>query len=162
MEGMEQTQWIERLTALFVSKVPQLDTNMDEILRKLDQALKAKVLPDQLISQLTQDLEKLIEYQLKIKDQWLSIQNPEKFKSILGVIPEYKFVNRILENKRYNNPSLNNGLYQIDLSSVDKLKKTLLSVQRYSLMNATKKQIQRLGKQNLINRQSFKQLSRRC
>ena len=101
---------------------------MDEILRKLDQALKAKVLPDQLISQLTQDLEKLIEYQLKIKDQWLSIQNPEKFKSILGVIPEYKFVNRILENKRYNNPSLNNGLYQIDLSSVDKLKKTLLSV----------------------------------
>lgn len=57
----------------------------------------------------------------------------------MGVIPEYKYVNRILDNKRYNNPSLNNGLYQIDLSSVDKLKKTLLSVQRYSLINATKK-----------------------
>lgn len=56
MESMEEAQWIERLTALFVSRVPQLDTNMDEILRKLDQALKAKVLPDQLITQLKQDL----------------------------------------------------------------------------------------------------------
>ena len=78
------------------------------------------------------------------------------------MIPDYKFVNKILENKRYNNPSLNNGLYQIDVSSVDKLKKTLLSVQRYSLINFTKKRINTLGKQNLINRASFKQLNRRC
>lgn len=63
-------------------------------------------------------------------------------------------MNRILNNKRYNNPALNNGLYQIDLESVDKLKKTLLSIQKYQLLNHTKKRIKSLAQKNLIHRAS--------
>lgn len=97
------------------------------------------------MKEIIKGLEKLIEYQHQMKNQWASLQNPKRFKSILGLLPEYKHVNYILNNKRYNNPALNNGLYQIDLQSVDKLKKTLLSIQKYQLLNHTKKRIKSLA-----------------
>lgn len=97
-----------------------------------------------------------------MKNQWASLQNPRRFKSILGLLPEYKHVNTILHNKRYNNPALNNGLYQIDAQSLDKLKKTLLSIQKYQLMEHTKTRIKSLAQKNFIHRTSKAQLTRRC
>jgi hypothetical protein len=97
------------------------------------------------MKEITDGLAKLVEYQHKMKNQWASLENPRRFKSILGLLPEYNSVNTILNNKRYNNPALNEGLYQIDLASVDKLKKTLLSIQRYQMENNTKKRIKMLG-----------------
>jgi hypothetical protein len=40
LEGMEESQWIETLNALFMSRVPQLDTNLELIFAKLTQAFK--------------------------------------------------------------------------------------------------------------------------
>lgn len=97
-----------------------------------------------------------------MKNQWASLQNPRRFKSILGLLPEYKHVNNILHNERYNNPALNNGLYQIDAQSLDKLKKTLLSIQKYQLMEHTKTKIKSLAQKNFIHRTSKAQLTSRC
>ena len=159
---MEESQWIETLNSLFMSRVPQLDTNLELIFAQISQAYKSKALAETQMNEITTGLEKLIEYQHQMKNQWASLQNPKRFKSILGLLPEYRHVNIILNNKRYNNPALNNGLYQIDLQSVDKLKKTLLSIQKYQLMNHTKKRIKSLAGKNLIHRASQAQLTRRC
>lgn len=73
MEGVEETQWIERLNFLFMSRVPKLDTNLEMILAQLVTANKSKVLPEDSIVTLTQGLDKLVEYQQKMKAQWASI-----------------------------------------------------------------------------------------
>ena len=67
MEGVEETQWIERLNVLFMSRVPQIDTNLELILAQLSEANKSKQLSDDQMANLTQGLDKLIAYQYKIK-----------------------------------------------------------------------------------------------
>ena len=62
MEGVEETQWIERLNVLFMSRVPQIDTNLELILAQLAEANKSKQLSDEQMTNLTQGLDKLIAY----------------------------------------------------------------------------------------------------
>lgn len=53
-----------------------------------------------------------------------------EFKSILGLLPQYTYINKILYNDRYHNPTLNAGLYELDLQIIHCLKKIILVVQR--------------------------------
>ena len=62
MDGVEETEWIERLNVLFMSRVPQIDTNLELILAQLAQAKNSKSLSDGQMTDLTKGLEKLVEY----------------------------------------------------------------------------------------------------
>lgn len=46
LEGMEESQWIETLNSLFMSRVPKLDTNLELIFAQIAQAYKSKVLSE--------------------------------------------------------------------------------------------------------------------
>lgn len=47
MDGVEETQWIERLNLLFMSRVPQIDSNLELIVAHLAEANKSKQLSDE-------------------------------------------------------------------------------------------------------------------
>ena len=63
LEGMEESQWIETLNSLFMSRVPKLDTNLELIFAQIAQAYKSKALSQQSMNEITTGLEKLIQYQ---------------------------------------------------------------------------------------------------
>lgn len=54
----------------------------------------------------------ILSYQLKMKECWNSFRSPMEIKSILGLIDEFKHTNSILENEKYDNPSINYAFYE--------------------------------------------------
>ena len=50
-----------------------------------------------------------------MKDGWRLLASPMEYKSILGLMPKYQHINRLLYNNRFHNPALGSGLYQLDL-----------------------------------------------
>ena len=70
----------------------------------------------------------LLIYQQKVSDMWNSIDNPYKFRTILGLFDEYKAVNKLIYEERHQNPSVTACLYQIDSETVYKVKNSLLII----------------------------------
>jgi hypothetical protein len=62
------------------------------------------------------------EYQLKMNECWNSLRSPVEVKSIMGLVEEYKYINVILDNEKFDNPSMNFALYDSDASNLDLLK----------------------------------------
>ena len=42
---------------------------------------------------------------------WRLLVSPLEYKSILGLIPKYKYINRLMYNNRISNPVLKAGIY---------------------------------------------------
>lgn len=42
-----------------------------------------------------------------------------EIKSILGLVDEFKYIAKILDNDNYDNPALNQGLYKVDQDCLD-------------------------------------------
>ena len=59
---------------------------------------------------------------------WNSIDNPYKFRTILGLFKEYKCVNLHLTEERHQNPSVTACLYQIDSETIYRVKNSLLII----------------------------------
>jgi len=57
-----------------------------------------------------------------MQECWNSLRSPIDVKSIMGLIPEYSYIQQILDNEKYNNPSLNYALYKSDSKILDDLK----------------------------------------
>lgn len=72
-------------------------------------------------------------HQSHLSDGWKMLASPMEYKSILGLIPQYKYINRIMYNNRFCNPTLNAGFYQLDLLTIRCLKKIILVVQNEHL-----------------------------
>lgn len=73
-----------------------------------------------------QDMDTIVSYQLKMKECWNSFRSPMEVKSILGLVPDYAFINDILENHRYDNPSINYAFYENDMLHLDNLSTVML------------------------------------
>ena len=56
----------------------------------------------------------------------MSLASVMEVKSILGLIEEFQYITRILDNDSYDNPALNQGLYKVDQDCLDQLKKACL------------------------------------
>jgi len=69
-------------------------------------------------------------YQSHMKDGWRLLASPMEYKSILGLMPKYRHINRLLYNNRFHNPALGSGLYQLDLQTLQCLKKIILVAQK--------------------------------
>jgi len=59
------------------------------------------------------------------------LANPFKVKSILGLLPDYTYVDIMLKDPRHENPSLTCGLYEIDDETTYQLKEAILVI-RYA------------------------------
>lgn len=55
---------------------------------------------------------------------------PSKVKSIMGLIPEYNSVEKMLMDPRHDNPALTTALYEIDKETTDNLKYALLVLRK--------------------------------
>lgn len=77
----------------------------------------------------------LLIYQLKVCEMWDSIDNPNKFKSIIGLFKEYDAVNHLLNEERHQNPSVIASLYQIERQTTRKIKNSLVLIKLNRLDN---------------------------
>lgn len=59
---------------------------------------------------------------------WNSIDDPNKLRTILGLFPEYKAVDKLICEERYQNPSVITCLYNIDSETIGKVKNSLLII----------------------------------
>ena len=75
-------------------------------------------------------METMNEYQLKMNECWNSLRSPMEVKSIMGLVKDYEFINKILDNQTYNNPSLNYSLYNSDSNNLDSLKSVLMTMRK--------------------------------
>lgn len=74
-------------------------------------------------------VENLQEIQIQaydIKECWESLSGVMDIKSILGQLDEFKYISKIMENDKYDNPALNLGFYKVDQDCLDQLKKAVL------------------------------------
>lgn len=85
-----------------------------KIFETFQQISSEKKLNPDLEQAIIDDMAIMHEYQLKMNECWNSLRSPMEVKSILGLIPEYSYINRILDNQKYDNPSLNYSLYESD------------------------------------------------
>lgn len=130
-QGME---WIGILNLAFTQRNNLLkDVKMEDVLQKICNKLEGteftKVMRRSIISNLTT----LKLHQRCISDGWRKLASPVEYKSILGLFPKYKFINRLQYNDRMSNPVLDSGLYQLDLDVLHILKKIVLVVQMHHL-----------------------------
>ena len=56
------------------------------------------------------------------------LASPIEVVSILGLIPDYKYIEHILRSERHYNPALISSLYQFDLLTLDDLRRTILVI----------------------------------
>lgn len=101
------------------------------------------------------------EYQLKMNECWNSLRSPMEVKSILGLIPEYSYINRILDNQKYDNPSLNYSLYESDQKNLDYLKQVIV-IMRKKLIDDITALIGELNKIDLLTDNESQRYSQRC
>lgn len=79
------------------------------------------------------DLNALNLYTKQMKEQWDALSSIAEVKSILGIIPKYKYISKILESTTFNNPALNCGLYQVDESTLQRFKLIVLTIRKQHL-----------------------------
>lgn len=72
-------------------------------------------------------------HQKQMKEQWDSLASLTDMKSILGIIPKYKYITRILECPTMSNPALDCGLHQIDESTLQDLRQIILTIRKQHL-----------------------------
>ena len=69
-----------------------------------------------------------------MKQQWDSLASPTEVFTILGMIPDFKYINKLLEFKQLQgNPSLLYGFQQVDESSMLQLRSILLFIRQHHL-----------------------------
>lgn len=76
------------------------------------------------------NLRQLVHYQKLLKEEWDSLAFPSKIKSILGLMPEYKSMEKMLADSRHENPSLTAALYEIDVETSSNLRQAILVLRK--------------------------------
>jgi len=95
---------------------------------EIQESVKTDVFNPQMTNQVLNNLKALIFHQRQIKEMWDSLASPIEVVSILGLIPDYKYIEHILRSERHYNPALISSLYQFDLLTLDDLRRTILVI----------------------------------
>lgn len=72
-------------------------------------------------------------HQKQMKEQWDSLSSITNIQSILGIIPKYRSITKMLECPYMNNVCLNYQLYQIDADTLFNLKSIILFIRSQHL-----------------------------
>lgn len=111
------------------------------------------------MAQVLNNLKALIFHQKQIKECWDSLASPAQVVSILGLIPEYHFIKKILLSERHYNPVLVSGLHQFDLLTLDNLRQTILVI-RIDHFAQIRSSIQMM--KAFLSKKAYDSLIRRC
>lgn len=90
---------------------------------------------------------------------WDSLADPTQVVSILGQIPEYRYIELILTSKRHHNPALTSCLYQFDQLTLDNLRNTILVI-RNDHFNEIKSSIEEM--KALLPKKEYDLLKEQC
>lgn len=105
------------------------------------------------------NLKSLIFHQRQLKEHWDSLASPTKVRSILGMIPEYSYIEKILSSKRHANPALTSGLHEIDQLTLGYLRQTILLI-RNEHFGQIREWIEHT--KSFLNKENHKELVQRC
>ena len=87
---------------------------VEQLMAEVQAAVKSDAFNQEIALQILNNLKSLIFHQRQLKEQWDALASPTKVRSILGMIPEYSYIDKILSSKRHANPALTSGLHEID------------------------------------------------
>lgn len=90
---------------------------------------------------------------------WDQLAEPSQIVSILGQIPEYNNIEKILLSERHYNPALTSSLYKFDLLTLDSLRQTILVI-RNDHFNTIKGCIDEM--KSLLSKKDFDKLHQEC
>lgn len=122
--------WVQVLNKSFIPQSGQTSTkNMQSIMLKIQSTIQEKELTMDHRHSILKSLRTLNLHQSHLSGGWRLLASPIDYKSILGLISKYRYINRILYNDRFTNPTLNACFYQLDLETIHSIKKTILVVQ---------------------------------
>ena len=103
---------------------------VQRVFKNLDSAQKQGKLTEEVKQSIQKDIDAMTSYQIKMGECWNSLRSPLEVKSIFGLIPEYKYVNHMLDNGQYDNPALNYSFYSWDKQTLHYLKNSVISVRK--------------------------------
>ena len=104
----------------------QIRDIFNSVFLKFNEAAQKGKLDDQMQTLIKKDMEAIVSYQLKMKECWNSFRSPMEVKSILGLVPDYKHIDTILENQSYDNPAINFAFYDNDMLHLNNLSTVML------------------------------------
>lgn len=90
----------------------QIKDVFERVFTNFKQVAQKGKLEDQMQQIILNDMQTIVSYQLKMNECWNSFRSPMEVKSILGLVDEFKYTNVILENQKYDNPSINYAFYE--------------------------------------------------
>lgn len=128
IKTLKNTEWVQMIQQQLSKKVDQPPVPFETIMAEIQESIKSDVFNLQLTTQVLNNLKALIFHQRQTKEMWDSLAEPTQVVSILGQIPEYNFIEKILMSERHYNPALTSSLYQFDLLTLDSLRQTILII----------------------------------
>jgi len=98
------------------------------LLEEIKQAVEVPSFQQETCEHVLRNLKCLIFHQQQLKAEWDALASPARVKSILGLLPEYACIDKMLSSPRHDNPALNCGLYEMDALTHSYLKEVVLLV----------------------------------
>lgn len=121
--------WTYYLTSALEDTVEKPKENINDIIQQIMKALEtSEDFTKETGNVILMKMKILLIYQQKVSEMWNSIDNPYKFRTILGLFKEYKCINLLLTEERHQNPSVTACLYQIDSETTYRVKNSLLII----------------------------------
>lgn len=106
---------VNLLAKLFEQKITQPERNLEDIISPFEQQGGArKVFNDNDLNDVLENLQQVVIQAYDIKECWDSLKDVMDVKSILGQLDEFKYIAKIMDNDKYDNPALNLGFYKVD------------------------------------------------
>ena len=96
--------------------------------------LNKKKFTPQVKDEISNNLTILNIHQNQMKQQWDSLASPNKVFTILGLVQDFKYINKLLEFEQLQgNPSLLYGFQQVDEATMMHLRSILLLIRKHYL-----------------------------
>lgn len=112
------------------AKVPKPNKALETLLDEIRDAIQLSDFHEEQNQLILRNLKQVVVYQKLLKEEWDSLAFPSKVKSIIGLLPEYKSVERMLADPKLENPSVATALYEIDAEIAQDLRVAVLVLRR--------------------------------
>lgn len=121
---------ITQLMRSLENNVPKPSKTLEALLEEISQTIQQSDFNEEQNKLILRNLRQLVVYQKLLKEEWDSLAYPSKIKSILGLIPEYQSVEKMLADPKFENPSISTALYEIDVEISQNLRVAILVLRK--------------------------------
>lgn len=114
IKAMAIAEWIDTIDGIFSHHTIEIDFDQEKTFQAMSDALNSdELLSNSQRNEILRQLGLLNLKQAQKRDQWLQIASPTYVRTILGLLPKYRAVDRILAQS--DNCALRVGLYKADM-----------------------------------------------